>query len=221
MTGLEQIARRETLTRIRSDYAGEGSALLISPAGVEVPQFLRQYVPDAIVKRPDGGIVIGIKPVPPTDEDDRRLELLAREVQRHPGWKFQMCLAQPRQELLDAQFEPGKSDILNEIETGRHILNKYGPKAALLYSWGLLEAAARKVLASETGRPRKRIPAAALPALLVSEGLADDESGRELGKIAAIRNQVAHGFVKVEVSQEDLEFLLGFIETLAHEITQE
>jgi hypothetical protein len=171
-------------------------------------------------KGKEGGVVVGIKSVPPTQRDNKRAAYFAREVKKHPGWHFHLYLAKPQQEALDAPFQPGMSRLVSDWKAATRLARGGDVKAAIAFAWGLLEAIARHLTLDEKhGRARRYEPASVVGAL-VSDGFIDDEQAKKLYEIAAIRNRIVHGFTRARASKALVRFLLDTIRALISDIPQ-
>lgn len=218
MNSADRMALEETLARARTNLEKDGFAVIIKPGPADVPAFLEGHIPDAIARRNGENVVIGIKPPSPSREDNDRVVYFAREVPKHAGWRFDLYVTRPRQETTDARLEPDKSELSNELEKVRKIAGEEDPKFALAYAWGLLEATARRLVLNERPGEAKRYRPASVVEALVSEGFIDDELGKELFELAALRNQIVHGFTKAAVTEAQVESLIVTIKSLVEEI---
>jgi REase_AHJR-like len=219
MNAIQQQAFDAVLERARIELEREGYRVLVRPQGIEVPPFLEGYEPDIVARKgEEGGVVVGIKPVPPSQRDNRRAAYFAKEVRKHPGWHFHLYLARPQQEDLDAPLQPGKIQLVSDWRTANQLARGGNLKAAIAYAWGLLEATARHLTLDEKrGQARRHLPASVVGAL-VSDGFIDDAQGNRLHEIAAVRNRIVHGFTRTKVAKAEVEFLLKTIRALIDEI---
>ena len=179
---------------------------------------LRAIFPDAIARRGKENVVIGIKSAYPTEQENEKAAYFAREVSKHPGWRFDLYLARPRQETVDAPLEPNKTELSVEWRKAIQFSRESDPKAALAYAWGLLEATARRLVLNDSRGEAKRYRPVSVVEALVSEGFIDDKRGEELFVIASLRNLIVHGFTRAEVSRAQVDSLLATIGDLIKEI---
>lgn len=218
MNAIEHMAMEEAVARVRTEFETNGFHVTIRPGAQDIPPFLEGYLPDAIAKRGEEKVIIGIKSAFATDQENEKVAYMAREVPKHPGWRFDLYLARPRQETLDAPFEPNKAELLAEWRNAKRLAESSDPKAALAYAWGLLEATARRLVLNERRGEAKRYRPASVVETLVSEGFINDKSGEALSMLASLRNLIVHGFTKADVSEKQIAFLLATIGELIEEI---
>jgi hypothetical protein len=214
MNAHRELAIAEALERAKARYKTEGYTVKVRPEMGEVPVFLEGYIPDLIARKGGEGVVVAVKPMPPTESDDKRAEFFARKVQQQPGWRFDLHLASPRREVVDAAFQPSLDDIRRELDVTRRLASEGDPRAALIYGWGLLEAVARLSVLGESPDEARRYRPASVVSSLEAEGLIGEQDAARLMEVAAQRNLVVHGFTKTRVAPADVEFLLNIVETI-------
>jgi len=205
------------LRNLQRSYEARGFKFHINPSHDLVPPFLAGYIPDAIVIGPDGGgVIIEIKRQR-TQTTDRPLAELAKKVSEQKGWEFRAIYTNPSSERSDEIAKPTPEQIdarLQEIQvladTGH-----YAP--ALIFVWAVLESLAR--LASGSGSSRGYSPIQAVQAL-AQEGYLEQEEAQRLREMARLRSAVVHGDFSVNVSAEQVEFLLEQLRTLDSNISK-
>lgn len=218
MNGLRDIAIRETVAKARTDFEQRGFEVVVAPKAKDLPSFLEGFVPDMIARKGAEAIVVGVKGAPPSDDDNRRAAYFASEVPKHPGWRFNLYVAEPRQELIDELLQPNKSELSIELQKAEAILRSQGPKPTLAYAWGLLESAVRSVVLNKQKGDARRYKPASVVEALVHDGFIDDDRGKELSVIGAVRNQIVHGFTGAEISKEQVVAVLNTIRSLIAEM---
>jgi len=217
MNSVQEMAYEEAVARAKTSLEQEGYRVDVKPQIDQLPSFLEGFVPDLIAHKNGEGVVVGIKPIPPESRDNERMAYFAREVRKHKGWRFELHLARPRQEVLDAPLQPSKLELMAELDIARKI-SKDDARAALIYAWGLLESVARLLALNERRGEAKRYKPASVVGSLVSEGFVDDDEGKELYDLATARNLIVHGFTKADVSNERVGKLIGTIGKLLDEL---
>ena len=220
MTLLNDLAYKEVTEKARTALESAGYRVTVRPSEGELPVFLKTATPDLIARKGEGGVVIGIRTMPADRDQAARLSQLADEVRQHEGWRFDLYLAQPRQELVDAMLQPNSGDLDAEILRGRRLLEAHEPKIALIYGWALLEAAARILVLDQTKGEAKRYRPASVVTSLISEGFLTDEDGERLQNLGLLRNQLVHGFTKADVQEGEVTWLLETVEGLLKEAKQ-
>jgi uncharacterized protein YutE (UPF0331/DUF86 family) len=110
--------------------------------------------------------------------------------------------------------EPDVQQLRAELKKITSLAESGDHKAALVLAWALLEAVTRRlILNRQFGEPKRYLPRTIIETL-VSEGLAEDEIGDQLLKLADTRNRLVHGFTRLDVDKKDVDFLVQFIRTL-------
>jgi REase_AHJR-like protein/ribonuclease HepT-like protein len=205
------------LRNLQRSYEARGFKFHINPSRELVPPFLAGYTPDVIAVGPDGGgIVIEVKRQR-TPATDRPLAELAKKVAEQNGWEFRAIYTNPSSERPDEIAKPTAEQIdarLQEIQvladTGH-----YAP--ALIFGWATLESLAR--MASGSGSSRGYSPIQAVQAL-AEEGYLEQEEAQRLREMARLRSAVVHGDFSVNVSAEQVEFLLEQLRVLDSNISK-
>lgn len=218
MNVIDQNAMEEALAKAQAEYERKGFEFSAHPGAQLLPAFLKGYAPDALARKGQKNVVIGIMPPNPSEQQRKRLSYFADIVKQHRGWDFHLYFAKESRELLDALKEPNQQELLSEIKRARDVAANSEPRAALVYAWGLLEAATRRLVLNERrGASRRYLPSSVIEALVADDYISDEQSA-ELSRIAGERNLIAHGFTKVDVSKADIDFLLATIESLVSNI---
>jgi hypothetical protein len=207
----------DVLRNLQHSYEARGLKLHINPSRELVPSFLAGYTPDAIAVGSDGGgIIIEVKRHR-TQAIDRQLAELAKKVADQKGWEFQAVYTNPTTERPGNIAKPTPEQIdarLREIQ----ILADTGHYApALMFGWAVLESLAR--LASSHESSRGYSPIQAVQAL-AEEGYIEDEEAQRLREMARLRSAVVHGDFSVDVSADQVAFLLKQLKALSSSITK-
>jgi uncharacterized protein YutE (UPF0331/DUF86 family) len=208
----------EVLQKLQKQYEAQGYKFVAQPGSADVPTFLEGYIPDAIAISEDEKVIIEVKSTERKAQQNSTVRFLASEVPKHEGWRFDLVIAEKLLSNTDASAEPGRHELVHEIEKVRKLSESGDYKSALVVGWAVLEALARKlVLNSKAGESRRYLPRSVVEAL-VSGGYADDKTGDRLSEISKIRNRLVHGFTKLEVRRADSEFIISFVESLVKEV---
>ena len=206
----------ETLYRVKPRYEKEGYQFLIAPESSDLPDFLAGFRPDAIAKRGEERVVIEVKATSRAVDRSAIVKFLAGEVPKHEGWRFELIIADTERDRASLQV-PTKAELGAELDSVQKLIEQGGYKIALPFAWGLLEAITRKLVFEERDRATRFLPRTVVEKL-VSEGYLDDEAGEKLFEIGNLRNQIVHGFTRLEVRREHLQTLLGVVQRLMNEI---
>jgi uncharacterized protein YutE (UPF0331/DUF86 family) len=217
MNAISEIAYREAIDRARQTLESKGYQIK-DPQTADLPSFLEGRVPDLIATKGEGGVIVGIRTNPPLSGEDDKLTFFSDVARKQAGWRFDLYLARPRQELLDAPLQPGRDELVSELKTAGSIASNEGAKAALIYAWALLESVARLLALNERRGEAKRYQPSSVITSLVSEGFLEDEDAELLYQLADARNRVVHGFTKTEVDRAQVDWLLKTIAKLIGEL---
>jgi hypothetical protein len=218
MTPGSQLSESSALRNLRRSSEERGFKFYMKPSRELVPAFLEGYTPDAIAIGPDGrGIIIELKRHR-GQVADRSLADIAKRVADQKGWEFRAIytpqaldepayIGKPTPEQVEARLK----ELQALVEAGH-----YAP--ALMTGWAVMEALARLASAdSSTGRFETFSPVQAVQTL-AEEGYLEHEAAESLGKMAKLRNEVAHGDLSVDVPAEQVELLLQQLRTIASDI---
>jgi uncharacterized protein YutE (UPF0331/DUF86 family) len=211
-------AREEAVMKnLREAAEARGMTFYRHPARDVLPDFLRDFVPDALARGPNGGIVIQVRKGRPANPEGDRLSDIARMVSGHKGWEFRAVILDiPANEPpYIAPPAPGQlKPLLEEIAA----LAQAGFRtAAFLRAWSALEAMARLALEDPTKQPTS--PAGAVQTL-AELGYLDIDGEHRVRDLVRLRNAIAHGDLSAEVSAGQLQDLLDALQTIARELEQ-
>jgi uncharacterized protein YutE (UPF0331/DUF86 family) len=200
------------LRRLQPSYEARGLRFVINPSADLVPPFLAGYTPDAIAIGPDGGGII-IELMRPGNQAAGRLQLieLSKTVADHKGWEFQALYVGPASEMPDDIAQPTPEQIDARLGEVRVLADAGHYAPALVAGWAVLEALAR--LARGLGSSKAYSPLQAVQAL-AEEGYLESEDARPLREMARVRSSVVHGDFAVDVSAEQVEYLLDQLKAL-------
>lgn len=213
----------DVLKELKPHYEGRGLTFIVEPSADLLPSFLREFHPDAIAVAPDGsgGVVVEIKVWKDTRQTAPSLEGLANEVARHKGWSLDIVLADgtlrerwllvPSTAELSAELMSLKADLA-KLKLAEDSIGDL--RVQLLFGWSLFEAAARRALLEDDVELKSSTNPKTLIEKLVIEGLLTDRDGAIAVDLMRIRGLIAHGFLKQQVSVDQVEVLLQLIEKL-------
>jgi hypothetical protein len=212
----DEINTRETevVERLRRSYVGKGYEFIANPRGSELPGFLSNRSPDAIARSSTDNVVLEVRSSKADSGKSALVKFLATEVPKHEGWRFELVIDDQNNGRSDRNAEPTLSRIGDEISKVEKLASDGDLKLGIVAGWALLEALSRKLVFTEKSSTPMRYRPRSVIEGLVSDGFLDDEAGERLVEISQIRNQLVHGFTEVEVSPEDLNFLLRTLNEL-------
>lgn len=203
MTTMPSQVERQLLGRMAEEYGDLGYQVILEPDPEELPDFLRDFRPDAIARKNGDNVVIELKR---TDFVKPRHELkkLANAVSRHPGWQLRIVLVAGPPEEREAELPALSFEDVRHHKSSVEALYKSGQEAAaLLLLWSLFEAAAHLRM-QERGVKRQRPQSpVALAKDLVSVGSIRQADYKRLLHVIEIRNKIAHGFPNLKIDKRD------------------
>ncbi len=194
------------LERIAPLLRAEGYEVIAEPAPADLPAFLADRQPDAIAvgKRPSLLVEVFRKE---GNKEAARISELRSLVRERDDWELRV--------FYFSSLEPTLSPVPNAtaaatIQAARDVLAT-DPRAAILFAWSILEAAAREKIETAGSRP---LSPNALVNLLAGEGYIDQEQAGELFRISELRSRVAHGQIDCAATTEEVSYLLSIAERI-------
>lgn len=206
---------RERLLKLAEEYRDKGYEISFHPSSEELPDFLKNYRPDMIVRREDEAVVIEVKSrLSLNSSSTQYLKSLAQEIEQHSGWRFELVMTNPEEAIYSVEAEGSlqKNEIKSRLEVVRQLLEQY-PELAILYSWSLVEATLRLV-AEEEGLGLKRLEPLYLVKQSATEGIICQSEYQLLMNSFSLRNAVAHGFKTTQIKQDSVRKLIEITEQL-------
>jgi len=183
---------RAVLERVVQEYRERGYEVVVSPTGEQVPDFIREYQPDAIARSDKESVVIELNR-PPASLPHGRLRTIAKRVANRPGWRL-MLIAPGATDVAEAgaNLRPlARGDIDDRLREVSQLQASGHQEAALLLAWATVEAIMRHVAGDES--PEGRGDTWKLMRELASEGVLDADDYRKLTDLFRLRSVVAHG----------------------------
>ncbi|MEH1835264.1 MAG: hypothetical protein V7L29_25225 [Nostoc sp.] len=206
---------RERLLKLAEEYRQKGYEVFFHPNLEDLPDFLKTYRPDMIVRRGEENVVIEVKSRSSLNSSSNQyLGNLAQAVERHPGWRFELVMTNPE----DTAYSPKAEGSLQEDEIESHLqvarqLTTQHPESALLSSWSLVEATLR-LLAQKEELSLERFDPRYLINQLATEGVISKSEYQLLMNLLPLRNSIAHGFKTTELTQNSVYELIELTEQL-------
>ena len=205
---------RDRLLQLAEEYRNKGYEISFHPNPEDLPDFLKNYRPDMIVRRGDEAVIIEVKSRRSLNSSRQYLQNLAQSVEQHPGWRFELVMTNPE----DAAYSPKAESSLQqpEIETRLQVARQLAtqhPESAILYSWSLVEATLRLVAEHEE-LSLQRLDSLYLVKQLVTEGVISRPEYHLLMDALSLRNAIAHGFKATQITQGSVNELIDVAEQL-------
>lgn len=196
---------RERLLELAEEYRQKGYEVLLPPKPEELPDFLRGYRPDMIVRRGEEAIVIEVKSRT-SIASAQYLQGLAQAAEEHPGWRVELVMTNLEDAVYFAKVEGSlqEDEIKKQLQVARN-LAVHHPEVAILYAWSLAEATLR-LLANQERFMQKPEPLHLLKQL-ATEGVISKAEYQSLMNAFPLRNAIAHGFKTTQPTQSVFELI--------------
>ncbi|MDB9439446.1 hypothetical protein PN450_22235 [Dolichospermum lemmermannii CS-548] len=202
--------RDDKVESLIKKYRDEGFTVIQNPKANQLPFDLDNYQPDILATKNqnESGLIIEVKTsISPVSVE--RLQSVAEEISRHPGWRFLLVTL----EDIEAESLPGTSEelpsweeLINYFSQVSKLIENNNIEPAFLFLWSVFEGALRK-RAVDVSIPVERLPVIRLLRTMYSLG---ELSISEFDIIQAYlekRNRLAHGYIQ----KLDSEVLHTFI----------
>jgi REase_AHJR-like len=205
-TGSEQQVLQREVARLES----EGYDVFLQPRAPLVPEFLGDYVPDAVATGHGKKIVLEV--VRSSRLGSEKLREVAARFAKQREWEFKMLLVTPISpgESLPIQSHQAIVGALEEIERLRQ--DSSASRAAFLLAWATLEAEGRASIEGKFDRPQTP---GRLVQVLSQEGLLTPSEADKMRVLSEKRNRLIHGDLGTEISEDDLGSLILVLRQLA------
>lgn len=206
---------RERLLRLSEEYRDRGYEVSFHPNPEDLPDFLKNYRPDMIVRREDETVVIEVKSRSSLNSSSAQyLRNLAQVIEQHPGWRFELVMTNPEDATFSSETQGSLQE--HEIESRLQIarqLATHNLESAILYSWSLVEATLRLVAEKEE-LSLQRFDPLYLVKQLTTEGVISRSEYQLLMNSLSLRNAIAHGFKTAQLTQESVYELIDITKQL-------
>ena len=203
-TSEEQVLQRE-IERLES----EGYDVFVHPRAPLVPEFLGDFVPDAVATGRGKKIVLEVAK-PSTQKSERLKDVAARFAQQRE-WELKVLFVTPTSSgtTLPVQSRQAIEEALGEIEQLREVK---ALRAAFLLAWATFEAEGRASIQGRFDRPQTP---GRLVEVLGQEGLLTPSETDQVRALSEKRNRLIHGDLGVDISADDLQRLIGVLRQLS------
>jgi hypothetical protein len=186
----------------------DGYTVYLEPSRLQLPAFMKRYIPDAIAVGPQKKLAIEVV----FDEPSAKIKLdaLRGVFDGHGDWELRVLYsraARPK-EILPAASNVEIARSINSVES----LSASGQSgAALLIAWSTLEALGRRLLGEAFQGPQ---PSTRLVEALAGRGDVTPSEADLLRKLALLRNQLSHGKLDVSVEASESNDFVGILKIL-------
>ncbi|MEG4207618.1 hypothetical protein QUA20_27310 [Microcoleus sp. Pol7_A1] len=207
---------RERLLKLAEEYRERGYEVSFHPNLEDLPDFLKSYRPDMIVRLGKESVVIAVKSRSSLNSSSTQyLRNLAQAVAENPGWRFELVMTNPE----DAVYFPKAEGSLQEheiearLQVAKQLVAQQHLEPAMLYSWSLVEATLR-IIAEKEELSLTRLQPLFLVKQLATEGVISQSEYQLLMNALSLRNAIAHGFKTRQLTQNSVCELIEIAEQL-------
>ncbi|MFN6486012.1 MULTISPECIES: hypothetical protein [unclassified Nostoc] len=197
MTNNTKIIYEEKLKSLAQKYESQGFQVLTGLKTDELPFDLGNYQPDLIAIKDGSGLVIEVKNSLSRLSVDR-LQVLAKEVSKHPGWRFLLVTL----EDIEAKSLPGTSEELpswqelkEQFDQAHKLTENEEIQSAFLLLWSIFEGVLRK-RAIDVSIPIERFPVIGLIKHMYSLGELSISQFDLVQACFEVNNRLAHGYIE-------------------------
>ena len=205
---------RERLLILAEAYRDKGYEVSFHPNLEDLPDFLKNYQPDMIVRRGDEAVVIEVTSRSSLNSSTQYLRNLAQVVDQHPGWRFELVMTNPEDAIYSSKAEESlqEPEIESRLQIARQLATQH-IESAILYSWSLVEATLRLVVEKE-GLSLQRFDSLYLVKQLATEGVISQSEYQLLMNARSLRNAISHGFKTTQLTESSVYELIEITEQL-------
>ncbi len=211
MSNTQQVLESRKLQEVAREYQKRGYEVILQPERSMLPDFLAYYNVDMIARNEKESVVVEVKSKMSLSSSNH-LQSLADKIQKQSGWRFELIITNPKEELLSNQNSRllGELTLMQRIGETRELLQEGHKEAALLLAWATAEGALRLLAEREEVKLQRQSPAYVMK-YMASVGLLDKVDYNSLQNILEIRNEVVHGFKLRNFNKRKFE---SFLETI-------
>jgi hypothetical protein len=198
----EQVLQSE-IARLES----EGYDVFVQPRAPLVPEFLGDYVPDAVATGNGKKIVLEVA----RSLGSEKLKDVAARFAKQREWELKILLVTPTSsgQTVPVQSRQAIDGAIAEIERLRQV---DALRAAFLLAWATFEAEGRAAITGKFDRPQTP---GRLVQVLSQEGLLTPTEADRMRTLSERRNQLVHGDLGAEIGSEDLQWLVAILRKMA------
>lgn len=184
----------QKVQEIAAQYRQGNYEVIAEPAPEQLPDFLKGFHPDLLVRIGDYSKVIEVKSRASLAKAPSGIGL-ASVLADKPNWGHELFLVgrAERLHLANDSLAFDREAVLQNLAKSKSLLDSGLPQESLLISWAALEATVR-LRNQLAGIPPDFITAPALLSLAVYHGALSGQDYQSLLDIMERRNAVAHGF---------------------------
>jgi len=216
------LREQRKIKELAREYEEKGFEVLIEPNNNHLPDFLKNYRPDIVLKKDDLNIVVEVK-TSETIKNSEYLKELSAKINSNENWKFELVITNPRPKnnFNNKRFEEfSLPELENKIYKLSSSIDRDFIEPHFLYAWSLFEASSRAILKAEQPSLERKLNPTVNIKQLYSYGIIGRIDYEWLNKISKLRNHIVHGHqVKSSsIKIKDLDKLIRITEDFIKEI---
>ncbi|GJD61324.1 hypothetical protein MPEAHAMD_1464 [Methylobacterium frigidaeris] len=204
-------AERHFIETLRALCEQAGFAFQIEPAPDQLPDFLGDYRPDAVARKPMRNFAIDVWSGP--DPSEPPLPSVRRLFDGHPDWHLHVgfMASDPLRAIVIPGADPAQIRAQAAEIRALHAAGHRRP--AFVMALSLLEAALRVQSEDADGTN----PPGAVVQALAMNGLIEPETEHALRPLVALQNRIVHGDLAADPMADDVALVLAAVETTLSE----
>jgi len=207
-----ELLNMRIINRIKRGYEKKGYKVIITPSGINVPDFLKNYQPDMIAISDKESVIIEVKSRLSLSKS-KYFDNLA-EVAKKNGWRFELNITSPKKDVFDSKYSRlSKEEIIKRLEEISKLKEMDYFDSAYILAWATLEAAIRITIKKDKLNIYNRNPLV-LVKNLYSYGILNEYQYRNLENALKIRNSLVHGLKPKKIELEKINVLIDLIKEL-------
>lgn len=186
----------------------DGYTVYLQPSRLQLPPFMKEYIPDAIAVGPQKKLALEVVFDEPSAKT--KLDALRGLFDGHEDWELRLLYSRatwPTETLSTAS----DAEIARSINSVENLVASGQSGAALLIAWSPLEALGRRLLGKALQGPQ---PSTRLVEALGGRGDVTPLEADLLRKLAHLRNQLSHGKLDISVEPSELNDFVGILKIL-------
>lgn len=183
------------IKELAREYEEKGFEVLIGPNNNLLPDFLKNYRPDLVLKKDNLNIIVEVK-TSETIKNSEYLKELSAKINSNENWKFELVITNPRPKnnFSNKRFqELSLSELENKIYKLSNSIDRDFIEPHFLYSWSLFEASSRAILKAEQPSLERKLTSTVNIKQLYSYGIIGRIDYEWLNKVSNLRNHIVHG----------------------------
>lgn len=208
---------KRKIAEVAREYERLGYSVVVNPESSDIPAFLSSFHPDIVATNDAEHVVIEVRSRDRLTDPQENISELAETIDRHPGWRFELVVTNPRnttQPILPDRVL-STQEIGMRIGMARELLEDGQPELAALVVSSATEAVLLRIASSHRIKTAHLQPSKLLKQLYVA-GLLDENDYEALKRAIHERDLVAHGLQPDSPTEAWVPSLIEITSSLAY-----